>query len=108
MGTPQLICQEFAYYCLLVSVHLLLVSVHRFVEDKVNFGFNTDDSGIIGITLNHEYAVAGSQLGLTEEQLVTTVFNAARSCFLPAEEKRLLLQTLEERLKEYRKMANRD
>ena len=79
----------------------------RFVKDKVNFGLNTDDPGLIYTTLSKEFQSAQSDLGLTEEQLIETVYNAARSCFLPDDEKLELIKEIDEKVDEYKKNKNK-
>ena len=84
-------------------VHVLMC---RFVEDKINFGLNTDDSAIIGTTLNHEFEIAATKYGLTQEQLIESVFNSLRSSFLPVEEKRVVMDRLEKKMDDYKRMTH--
>lgn len=51
---------------------------------------NTDDPGISGITLSHEYEVAAPQAGLTREQIRQAQVNALEAAFLSEGEKRRL------------------
>lgn len=74
----------------------------RFAEDKINFSINTDDSEIIGTTLTKEFESAAKDLGLSEDVLIETVFNSARSSFLPSEEKAALLAQLAVEIAKYK------
>src|SRR5438270_10238209 len=51
---------------------------------------NTDDPGVSGIDLRHEYEVAAPAAGLTREQIRQAQINALETAFLSAEEKRHL------------------
>lgn len=53
---------------------------------------NTDDPGLSGIDLRHEYEVAAPAAGLTQEQIHLAQINALETAFLSAEEKRELRQ----------------
>lgn len=53
---------------------------------------NTDDPGISGIDLAHEYRVASAELGLSEVELRRLQENALAAAFLLAEERKSLLQ----------------
>lgn len=66
-----------------------------FAEDDTNFSISKDDSTQTQSTLNSEYQLLQS-MGLTEMHLVRTNFNAARSCFLPEEEKQQLIDQLKQ------------
>lgn len=72
--------------------------VRRFIRDGVNFSLNTDDPGVSGIDLDHEFRVATEDLGLTAAQLRTITFNAVESAFLPAEERAQLRRDIEHEL----------
>jgi adenosine deaminase len=52
--------------------------------------FNTDDPGVSGIDLRHEFEVAAPAAGLTREQIRQAQINALETAFLSAEEKRTL------------------
>jgi adenosine deaminase len=52
---------------------------------------NTDDPGISGIDLRHEYEVAAPAAGLTPEQIAQAQHNALSVAFLAEQEKRSLL-----------------
>ncbi|GIY09182.1 adenosine deaminase [Caerostris darwini] len=67
--------------------------IARFAEDGANFSVSRDDPTIIQKGLHEDYALL-KDMGLTEVHLVRANFNAARSSFLPEDEKKLLLQEL--------------
>ena len=94
-------------HCNYYTVFFPYLIMCRFVKDKVNFGLNTDDPGLIYTTLSKEFQSAQSDLGLTEEQLIETVYNAARSCFLPDDEKLELIKEIDEKIDEYKKNKNK-
>ena len=48
---------------------------------------NTDDPGLSGIDLRHEFEVAAPAAGLTGEQVRQAQINALETAFLSAEEK---------------------
>lgn len=77
-------------------------TIKMFLKDKVNFGLNTDDPGIMNINIVQEFESAQRDLGMTEDQLIETVFNSARSSFLPPNEKQQLLKLLEEKITLYK------
>lgn len=87
----------------MLPVYIMCLYICRFVEDCVNFGINTDDPGIIGTTLNHEFEFAVTKLELTNDQLITSVFHAMRSSFLPPEKKDELMDQLRRRIDDYKK-----
>jgi adenosine deaminase len=51
---------------------------------------NTDDPGLSGIDLRHEYEVAAPATGLTPEQIHEAQINALETAFLSDDEKRAL------------------
>ncbi|KAK7922706.1 hypothetical protein WMY93_009608 [Mugilogobius chulae] len=67
-----------------------------FRKDKANFSLNTDDPLIFNSGLHDDYRTAMQFMGFTEEEFQRLNINAAKSCFLPEEEKKQLLQTLYE------------
>ncbi|XP_018494376.1 adenosine deaminase [Galendromus occidentalis] len=69
-------------------------AVVHFAEDNANFSISKDDTTITGSTLDDEYKFLQS-LGLTEAHIVRANFNAARSCFLPVQEKKELIHHLQ-------------
>lgn len=66
-----------------------------FAEDDTNFSISKDDSTQTQSTLNTEYELL-QRMGFTELHLVRANFNAARSCFLPEEEKKQLIDQLKQ------------
>lgn len=68
-------------------------AVVRFAEDGTNFSVSKDDTMITGSTLDDEYCFLHS-LGLTEAHFIRANLNAARSCFLPPQEKQSLISDL--------------
>lgn len=68
-----------------------------FADDRVNFSVNTDDSTITGYELNDEYALT-QKWAFTEATLVQANINAAKSCFLPSDEKDLLIMQIKNNL----------
>lgn len=61
-----------------------------FLEAGIRATINTDDPGISGIDLQHEYYVAAPQAGLTQAQIHQAQVNALEAAFLTNEEKQLL------------------
>lgn len=61
-----------------------------FLERGLLATINTDDPGISGITLPHEYKVAAPQAGLTREQIRQAQVNALEAAFLSESEKQHL------------------
>ena len=51
---------------------------------------NSDDPGISGIDLAHEYRVAATELGLSEPQIRRLQANAVDAAFLTPEERKAL------------------
>jgi adenosine deaminase len=51
---------------------------------------NTDDPGVSGIDLRHEYEVAAPAAGLSREQIHESQINALETAFLSEEERREL------------------
>jgi adenosine deaminase len=62
-----------------------------FLDRGVLATINTDDPGISGITLEHEYRVAREIVGLSESQLAAARRNSLRTAFLSEQEKEQLL-----------------
>ena len=56
----------------------------------------------MNINIVQEFESAQRDLGMTEDQLIETVFNSARSSFLPPNEKQQLLKLLEEKITLYK------
>ncbi|XP_033622925.1 adenosine deaminase isoform X4 [Fukomys damarensis] len=66
----------------------------RFKNDKVNYSLNSDDPLIFKSTLDTDYRMTKEDMGFTEEEFKRLNINAARSCFLPENEKEDLLNQL--------------
>lgn len=72
------------------------IQVHplkAFVKDGVNFSLNTDDPVVLGNTLTDDFKVA-TDMGLSNDDIIKGIFNAARSCFASDEEKKQILDEL--------------
>jgi adenosine deaminase len=65
--------------------------IRQFVERGLLVTLNTDDPGISGIDLRHEYQVAAPAAGLTAEQIGQIQGNAVAAAFLPQEKREALL-----------------
>ncbi|XP_035207554.1 adenosine deaminase-like [Stegodyphus dumicola] len=65
----------------------------RFAEDGANFSISRDDPTLIQRSLDDDYEFLRC-LGLEEKHFIKANFNAARSSFLPEEEKKDLLEQL--------------
>ncbi|GBN79430.1 Adenosine deaminase [Araneus ventricosus] len=65
----------------------------RFAEDDANFSISRDDPTIIQKTLDQEYDFLRG-FGLKDVHFARANFNAVRSCFLPEDEKELLMQKM--------------
>lgn len=61
--------------------------IRLFLENGLLATINTDDPGISGIDLRHEYEVAAKQAGLTGEQIRQAQLNALAIAFLSDQEK---------------------
>jgi adenosine deaminase len=61
-----------------------------FIEHGVCATINTDDPGISGIDLPHEYNIAAQQAGLTGAQMRQAQVNALEVAFLSEQEKQFL------------------
>ncbi len=66
--------------------------LRRFLEHGILATLNTDDPGVSGIDLPHEYTVAAPAAGLTPDQIRQAQRNALDVAFLPAEAKSGLLK----------------
>jgi adenosine deaminase len=55
----------------------------RLLREDVKVTLNTDDPGIMGIDLNHEWTVAHEQIGFTEDDFRAVTANALAASFLP-------------------------
>ncbi|XP_073462855.1 adenosine deaminase-like [Aquarana catesbeiana] len=66
-------------------------------NDGANYSISNDGClPMGGVALDTDYKVAKSQMGFSEEDFMRANINAARSCFLPKDEKQKLLELLYE------------
>jgi len=70
----------------------------RMLSAGLNVTINTDDPSISRINLSHEYRLVCEDLGIPLDVLQERVLAAARAAFLPAHERRLLVQRLTKEL----------
>ena len=61
--------------------------IGRLLHEGVKVTLNTDDPGIMGIDLVHEWEVARDRIGFTEEDFRAVTANALEGSFLPAQVK---------------------
>lgn len=61
--------------------------VRRFIRDRANFSLSTDDPGVSGIDLEHEYRLAAGEFGLDLAQEKELNLRALEAAFLPADER---------------------
>lgn len=61
--------------------------IRRLLHDGVQVTLNSDDPGLMGIDLTHEWEVARDRIGFTLEDFRRVTDHAIEACFLPAEEK---------------------
>ena len=66
--------------------------LRRFLERGLLATINTDDPGISGITLAHEYEVAAPAAGLSPEQVRQAQRNSVAAAFLTPGERAALLR----------------
>ncbi|PIC33860.1 hypothetical protein B9Z55_013691 [Caenorhabditis nigoni] len=71
--------------------------IARWAKDDVNFSISRDDPTCFDNTMLSELTLARKQVGLTIHQLWKAQLNAARSCFLPEDEKADLVKLIESR-----------
>uniref|UniRef100_A0A8D0Q455 Adenosine deaminase n=1 Tax=Sus scrofa TaxID=9823 RepID=A0A8D0Q455_PIG len=69
-------------------------AVIRFKNDQANYSLNTDDPLIFKSTLDTDYQMTKRDMGFTEEEFKRLNINAAKSSFLPDDEKTELLDLL--------------
>lgn len=69
--------------------------LRRFLEHSILATLNTDDPGVSGIDLLHEYTVAAPAAELSREQIRQAQRNAVEAAFLAREEKETLLRRKE-------------
>ncbi|GAB1603701.1 adenosine deaminase-like isoform X1 [Argonauta hians] len=67
--------------------------ITTFSKDDINFSLNTDDPSVFATCMTHDYDLA-HQAGLSREKIIKTIFNAAKSSFLPKAEQNDLLNHL--------------
>ncbi|KAL8179428.1 UNVERIFIED_CONTAM: hypothetical protein K2H54_066407 [Gekko kuhli] len=68
--------------------------VVRFMKDGANYSLNTDDPLIFNSTIHTDYKIAKDSMGFSEEEFQRVNINAAKSSFLPEQEKKELLSKL--------------
>jgi adenosine deaminase len=66
--------------------------LRAFLETGILETINTDDPGISGIDLAHEYQIAAPAAGLSPDQIHQAQRNALEIAFLSPEERRVLLK----------------
>ena len=69
--------------------------VRRFLEEGVPFSLNTDDRGVMGITLTHEYEAA-RDLGFSIEELARIATESVDHLFLPEADRAVLRRRFEQ------------
>ncbi|KAM4831740.1 adenosine deaminase isoform X1 [Urocitellus parryii] len=69
-------------------------AVIRFKNDQANYSLNSDDPLIFKSTLDTDYHMTKQDMGFTEEDFKRLNINAAKSSFLPEDEKKELLDQL--------------
>ena len=65
-------------------------AIETFLEHGIRASINTDDPGVQGVDIIHEYTVAAPAAGLSREQIRQAQINGLEMAFLSAEEKRAL------------------
>jgi adenosine deaminase len=78
----------------------------RMLQAGLKVTVNTDDPSISRITLSDEYRLVCEELGLSFEALKECILNAARSAFLPQDERSALVGSLEGELSRAAKVGN--
>lgn len=68
-----------------------------FLEEGILAAINTDDPGISGINLRHEYEQAAPAAGLTSDHIHQAQRNSLKISFLTDDEKQILIQKAENR-----------
>ncbi|MCZ8689041.1 adenosine deaminase family protein, partial [Escherichia albertii] len=61
-----------------------------FLEHGIRASINTDDPGVQGVDIIHEYTIAAPAAGLSREQIRQAQINGLEMAFLSADEKRAL------------------
>ncbi|XP_071498062.1 adenosine deaminase-like [Diadema antillarum] len=72
-------------------------SAHRFLKEGLNLSFNTDDPTLFGCTMTKEFGIARTHFGMNDVDLAKMTLNAARSCFLPDDQRDKLVIKLEDK-----------
>ncbi|QUN05881.1 adenosine deaminase [Shewanella yunxiaonensis] len=67
--------------------------IRAFIESGICVGLNTDDPGVSGIDIQHEYQVASTAIGLSPEQLRQIQLNGIEMAFLSDSERRALYES---------------
>ena len=68
----------------------------RLLDMGVGVTINTDNMALAGVDLDIEYRHCLEEMGFTEADLVKMSRHSIRACFLPEEEKAILLAMIEE------------
>ena len=71
--------------------------IEVFADDKANFSLNTDDTTITGNELSDDYKLVQGW-SFTEANFIQANINAAKSCFLPSDEKEALIKQIKSNL----------
>ena len=77
--------------CARISDH----NVRRYFDQGLMLTLNTDDPAMFGTSLTHEYELAQSEFGFTDEHLRELARNSFEASFLPAEKKVHFLNLLD-------------
>lgn len=72
------------------------IPLREMLDAGLDITINTDDPSISQIDLSDEYELACESLGLGKKHLEKTILNAAKAAFLPDEEYKNLVSTLED------------
>lgn len=68
--------------------------VKIYAERNYSFGINTDDCGVLNTNETNEMRVAQEDIGLSRDQTVRAIVNAAKAAFVPTQEIDELLKLL--------------
>ncbi|WP_036718700.1 adenosine deaminase [Paenibacillus harenae] len=74
--------------------------IRRYMEEGIIVTVNTDNMTVSGTTLTKEYELLAEQLGFTPDEIAQIIRNGVKAAFLEEEEKRLLIQSVEQELAE--------
>lgn len=61
--------------------------IRKFYDSGLNVTVNTDDPGVSGIDLSHEYLLLMKEFGFSMEDLEKIILNGVLAAFLPPDEK---------------------